>query len=439
MRQVMHLMILAALLFALPLPAQEPAPDLPERLDIEWILRYEQSYGLAGLYVDEPPPPEGDLPARVRRDLLLLTRAAREYKKTFPQREPTTADLLSMGFVEDLFGPPEGTRYVYSENTGRFLCTAGGMLDLVTGAMLQLEAAEEYRRRVANTSLVVWQSWQKLAADPNAPELIRREIETRQFAVRHLDSGPVRAARRTQELLQQLSDAIEMATALGELEVGQQITMQDVGRTGLIDLLPALPLEGKYKVTKVGEPPVAVIGGIEVPLSPASVQDRLKADAEAKLKERPDYPPALSLAARYAEPEKSLELIERAVAAWPDVPALRVQRLATNAQLLNLDALTADLDYLLARFPATPILIEVDVATSKGLLRRDPNFRATIAETIASIRPEVLNAQLMALKALMDAEQSARAQAIYERLIERHPGYQPLLPEPEGGEEKTEG
>lgn len=203
--------------------------------------------------------------------------------------------------------------------------------------------------------------------------------------------------------------------------------MQDVGRTGFIDLLEALPLGGEYRVSRVGEPPVAVIRGTEVPLEARGVDREARRIALQVLRERPGYPPALALAARPAEPEEALRLINQAVEEWPDVPALRIQRIATNAAQENFEEMNRDLDFLLARFPSAPVLIEIDLATRTGILARAADVRVGIATAMADIRPEVLNIQLLALSELLRAGDSDGALAIYNRMVQTHPGYRWLL------------
>ena len=68
-------------------------------------------------------------------------------------------------------------------------------------------------------------------------------------------------------------------------------------------------------------------------------------------------------------------------------------------------------------------------------------FICSIAVTMADIRPEVLNMQLLAYRELIRANRIEEAHRVRDRLLERHPGYEPLVPTPEDAmkeEETTE-
>ncbi len=400
----------------------------PDRVDTEWILRYEQIYGYAGLYVDEPPASEGDEPARVRRELITLTKAAREYRERLPDSLPTPETLKATRFLDKAVSPPDDAKYVYSPETGRFLCSLGGKYDIVYGALAQLHAAERYRRKVINGSVEIRQKWKEFSAHEQTPELIKREIETRLFVIGKTDNQRIRDARKTQELLGELAEAMDFATATGMLKSGASITMQDIGATGLIDTLEALPQGGKYQVTTAGEPPTALVHGKTVMYSPTAVREYMKAEAELALRENPAYPPALALMARYQNDTDAMYSLDRAIDIWPDVPALRIQRLALKAKLGRVADLTPDMDDILARFPATPLMLEIDLATRQGPLTDEPTFRSSIAKAMADIRPEVLNLQILAIKELTAAGRIDEALETRARLVERHPGYDAVLP-----------
>ncbi len=426
---------LAILFFAVPAVARAQSAELPERIDSDWVLAYEQAYSVEGLYVDEPPA--RSLAGEVRADLLSLTTAGRRFQERLPGKDPTIDVLMTTGFLGERISSPEGMTYAWSPESRRFASSAGGEYDIVFGALAQLTAAETYREHVFAGGRRVQGGWQTLLEMPDVPVPIQREIETRRFVIDMTEYQGLKDLRYAQELLQKLADAIDFATATGQFEPGQEITMQDVGRTGLIATLRALPGGGQYRVTRVGEPPVAVYGETEVRLDPNALRARMKADAEDALLKRPVYPPAMALAARYREGDDAMLLIDRAIRIWPDVMALRIQRLAMNANRLDIDALNADLDYVLARFPAAPLLLEIDVATRKGPLAAAPELRATIAVTMADIRPEVLNVQVMAYRELLAAGAVEEARRVRDRLIDRHPGYEPLIPSPEEAREEA--
>jgi len=417
--------LVIALLSSL-LPAQTPREG---RIDVQWILRYEQAYGIDGLYVDEPPPRVEDGDAMIRLDLVELTVGARRFKRLYPTENPTPSLLFLRNMIERKIQPPTGIEYTWVDESSRFVAVppGKGRGDIVSGALLQLEAAEEYRRVVANGSAALNRNWQVLLDDPQTPELIRREIETRRYAARQTQTEAIHHARRTQALLQELNDCMELALAAGMLRSGEEITMQDVGRTGLIDLLERLPLDGEYVVTRAGEPPKARIRGREIPLAPSAIVDALRYQAQQALEAQPDYPPAMAVLARYLEPEKSLELITRAIEKWPDVPALRIQRLATNAKMGRFDALTEDLDMIVERFPTAPLLLEIDAATYDAKREGANELRAALIAPLAEIRPQVLPIQLLAFVALTDVGDKERAEVVRQRVLDRHPGFEPLL------------
>lgn len=437
-RRLALLSLVAALACPLAAPslAQSPTPtpvaspagvEQVAPVPTEWILRYEQAYGFAGLYVPEPKPAPNDRAGIQRDHLVALTLAARQLDDE--ATTPTLELLHERHLVPPAVAPPAGVRYLYNPGTGRFVSTEGGLADIVLGAMAQLQATEEYRRTVAYGSPALGRAWDVMLKDPQLPRAIGREIETRRYALSLENASMVRDARRTQELLQELNDAIQLAAAGGMLKPGQAITMPDVGRTGLIDFLEALPRGGKYQVTKVGEPPSALVNGKVVPLDPKAVNDALREETRRLAAQRPDYPPALALRARYEAPDEAARLLDEAIRLWPDAPALRLQRLATNAQRLDLDAANRDLNVLLAQFPAAPILIEIEAALVRPELGNDKRLRADVTSAMADVRPEVLPVQLMAIAARLDIGDVEGARALRARVAALHPGYEPLLRE----------
>lgn len=400
--------------------------DVVAPVPTEWILRYEQAYGFAGLYVPEPKPAPNDRAGIQREHLVELTLAARKLAVD-TTTTPTLELLRERKLIAATIAPPDGVQYVYNPSTRRFVSTDGGTADIVLGAMAQMQATEDFRHAVAYGTPALGRAWEAMLKDPKLPRAIGREIETRKYAL-SLEASPlVRDARKTQKLLQELDQAIKLATAGGMLKPGQAITMPDVGRTGLIDMLEALPRKGKYQVTKVGERPTALVNGKTVPLDPDAINQALRDETRRLAKERPDYPPALALRARYEGPDEAVRLLDEAVRLWPDAPALRLQRMATNAQRLDLDAANRDLNALMQFFPATPILLEIEAALVRPELGNDKRLRADITRAMADVRPEVLPLQLMAIAAQLDTGNAAEADAIRARMIAMHPGYEPLV------------
>ncbi|MEQ8818845.1 MAG: hypothetical protein RLY93_01275 [Sumerlaeia bacterium] len=431
------LLVLIASALTRPAPAQTPADDLPttstiERIERHWILAYEQGYGLPGLYIDPPAPAEDDAVGQVRAALIRMSRAARAYLRDNPDTiVPEVEALVEGGYLAQ--APPvlpDGVRYVWSPKGRRFTTSTGGATDIVQSALNQLRSAELYRGRVARGSLNVGELWNIVLASPTAPPLLKGEAETRSYTVRMLNSEPMQRARLVQERLAELGEAIDLAVAAGKLAPGQDITMQDVARTGFIDRLLALPEGGEYSISRVGEPPVAVYGALRILLDETYPErEILRRIARRAVIDNPEYAPGRALLARTEpDPARALESMDQIVKEWPDVPAFRVQRLALNSQLGNLPAMNEDIAYLLTRFPAAPIVLEVDMATRTGPYAEDPRLRARLGLLIAEVRPMLLNAQLIGFQELAKAGAYQQADAIRQRLVDRHPGFEPLLP-----------
>lgn len=404
-----------------------------ERVPIEWILRYEQVYGKEGLYIEEPPPEEGDVAAKVRADLLVLTRAARRYLETNPDGTPTVEALQAENLLAEAVAPPEGASYSFDPETRRFTCSLGGRdspYSLVYGAYSQLVMAEEYRRRAVRGDRRREPVWEAIAEDPKVPEVVRREIRARLQIADATRNERVVRAEQVQDLLAELNQAIELAMAAGLLEPGQELTMQDVAATGLIDQLLALPGEGRYEVSTAGEPPVAVVEGQRIRYNRNYVRTVMLSELQKREAETPEDPIIRALLAKFEPPEEGLSILNELITKVPDLPILRVMRLGYSTRMLAMDLLEEDMKYLVERFPTTPMLMEIDLVTRQGALGADTGFRATLARTTADIRPEVLNLQINALKELLENEEYEEAQRIYDRLIERHPGYEPLVLSP---------
>src|SRR5690606_7049884 len=114
---------------------------------------------------------------------------------------------------------PQGVEYVWNQDREAFVCEGcGPQASVEYGALLQVTAAEAWRKRVNDGNAVIEQNWRRLLAQPEVPELIRREIETRLFALRLSEHDGIRTLRRTQALLAQLNDAILFAMATGQIE-----------------------------------------------------------------------------------------------------------------------------------------------------------------------------------------------------------------------------
>lgn len=408
------------------LQASEETVAVPSMVELPWLLGFEQAYGVFGLYITEPEQPDYQ-PAQVRKDLIFLTKLGRQFRAENPGKVPTLADLFSYGYLENIPTLPDGVEYIYLEDQERFVSNLGEEYGIVYGAMQQLAGAEAYRRRVEQGSNDADERLEQLARMDGAPELIKREVETRLFYRRFMEHDQIALMEDVQTLLAQLQRAITTGVESSYWGPEDPLTMELIGRTGLIDMLEALPKGGEYLVTTADKPPVAIYGEREIPADPSVLNSLVRRNITSYLKQYPDYPPALALQSKYLSPEEGFATITRAIELWPDVPALRVQRFAFNAQIMNTAAFQEDLDYLLARFPSTPILLELSGALSriKNPLMHD--WYVAFLTRSQQLRPEVLNFHLAALKVAKESGQYDAADQILAILVKENPGYEPLL------------
>lgn len=402
-----------------------------------WVVLYEQAFGFDGLYVYEAPAVDGDEARRVREELRRLSSAARQLLRDSPGATVSVDLLRARGLIDDPPRPPEGAQYAYFPELGRFLCSLGGEYDLVAGATGLMRGAERFRHLVLHGSPALVDRWQRLRDDPDAPAQVRREAEARLFVFETAHDEDLETFIEIHRLLGQLNDAIELAIAARYLEPGASITMNDVGATGLIDRLRALPDGAEYVVTTAGSPPAARWRGALTNYSPQAVHERQAERARRLVQAQPDYPPAIAYFARFNEGDRALELLDMAIEQWPDVPALRVQRLGALARLGRPVEFTRDAEFLIQNFPAAPILMEMVQATRQGPFGDNAELRARIAEAAAVVRPEVLPLQLVAIRDLQAAGEFGRARTLREALLDRNPGFAPFVQVDGGGQEPS--
>jgi hypothetical protein len=198
----------------------------------------------------------------------------------------------------------------------------------------------------------------------------------------------------------------------------------------MFNSLGPVPDNVEFKITTAGSKATGTINGVPIvegPIGPAVVR---RSRAERLLKQRPDYPPAMAVAARYRAVPEAVTLLNRAIEIWPDVPGLRVERMAAEARRRNFAAWTPDLDFILRRFPAAPLLIEVDVAADNGRLSDAPTAHAEIIVMLADVRPDLLTHQLMAMKMLEKLNRMEDAATIHDRLVFANPSWRVALTRP---------
>lgn len=398
-----------------------------EQVDEKWILRFEQAYGIPGLYVVEPPAQEGDENALIRRDLVMLTQQAWVFLNDKPDEVPSLEAMVAAGLIDSVPAKAAEAEYHWNPESRSYVSNRGNEGNIVFGAFQQLREAEEYRSRVATGSEESFQKLTELATRLEGPELIKREVEARLFTKRQLEFEQVKLLAKVQELLAQLATAIRRGNEYGYFPPDQDLTMRTVGEFGLIDTLEALPKGGEYVLGKPSELPRAKYGERMITLSPGEVPALILRNVNFYLEANPEYPPALALRARYSGKEQAWADINKAIELWGDCPAFRVQRVAMAFDLPNTTFLQQDLEYLFSRFPSTPVLLELITATSDSPYPELQEWHHAIVEKAVVVRPEVLNLQLIRFKLAQQEGHPEQAAESWEYLVRRHPGYAPLL------------
>lgn len=413
-----------ALAFAAGAVAQS-AP--PPRMAQEAIARFEQAWGVAGMYVLELEMPDDPVSAS-RVNLQRLQHAAQDLRAKNPRAEITTNTIVAAGLLPPLLPRLRGEFYLFDERAGRFISTAGRPVSLTDGAAVQLAANAELRKRMREPNALVFERWKSIQEDPKAPELLRREIEARRFLLEGWESPAAENAAACQANLRTIAEALEFLAVANGKKRGDPVTIREVADTGLLETMRQCPEKGTYAVSAIGKAPTCSHGGAHTYNDPAAIAAVRRAEIDKRYNEDPNYPPAMALRARVLPPEEGLALIDAAVARWNDVPLLRIERISHLARAGKFDRIGDDIDYLLLRFPAAPILFEIELALV--VAKPDPESEAEIAQLLADARPDLLSPQLRAIRAFTDAKRIGDAQRVYDRLVHNHVGYGDLLERP---------
>ncbi len=396
-----------------------------------WLARFEQSYGAEGLYVVEISPDDPAGPSRL--NLQLINAAAVRFRAENPDRPVTLSGLEMRGLLPDLHEAPEDEEYVWDDDLGMFTSSLGGMHAPEAGVLLLLEGYDRIRGRILEPDSFVRSRWKRLYEDPEAPEWLRREILLREFLLEHYNFPLVRRAERLQEELRRMDAAMEALALTQGLGEDDEITLEEFLASGLYLPRYSFPPDVEVEVGRIGDGAQAEMGGYTITGSPESV-NRIRLDRAAEVfRESPGFPPALALAGRFQEPERSLRMLDRAIEIWPDVPGLRVERLSHHARTREFGQWQEDLDFILSNFPAAPLLMEIEVAAEQGRVSRVPEFQAGLATVLADVRPDLLAHQLYAYTVLEEVGQEEVARTVWNRLVFANPAWRLVLPPP--GEE----
>jgi tetratricopeptide (TPR) repeat protein len=415
-------------------PAATPAPAVAAAvgpLPLEWISRFEQAWGVVGVYVIEPGDPAD--PASVSRaNLQTLQLAAEEFLRTRPTGTPDVESLRALGLVGELPRGVPDERYTWSAEGRRFVSSAGEPVSLRAVAERALAVNHESRLRYLRPTVLVRQRWAMLEADADAPGLIHREIEFRRVLDDLWEGGDVRAAKRCREQLAQIEAAALAYGSANRLAPGTPVTLRAIASQGLLDDVRRCPKNGEYSLAKLGEKPVCSWGDghdISVPEGQALTPIR-RAVVEQFYANAPENPAAVALAARFRPAPEAIAMLDAALARQPDSAALRLERMSHLASQGRAEELVPEIEWLLTRIPAAPVIFEIDLATSAGPLENATEFRAAVAKLLADSRPDLLSPQLRAISALRAAGRLEDARAVYDRLVRANPGYGDLLPRP---------
>lgn len=427
--KLLHLLL--ALLLALvarPDAFAEPAPK-PEPVPQKWLAVFEQSYGSEGLYVLELHPTDKSAPSRL--NLQLLNATAQQFRTEFPNEGLSLDALKAKGKLPELQPAAAGEVYTLDAATGLFTSSLGGDHTPLWGVARLIEGNRAIRQRLVNPDGFTRSRWGRIFADPDAPEIIRNEITLREFMLDHYNFPDAVLADKVQRQLAQIRSAAELYAFNHNMKNGDPIDIDTLIQAGLLSVLESLPKEVSVEYRELGKDPVATFGVYTITPDPESVTTIRRQHAEEQLKQLGRFPPAMALIARFNEPPTAVKMLDAAIKVWPDVPGLRIERMAHEARRRNFAAWTKDLDYLLQRFPAAPLLIEVEVAAENGQISSVPALQARIATLMADIRPDLLTQQLYAIKVLQASGKAADAQTVYDRLVFGNPAWKHVLPRPE--------
>jgi len=412
-----------------PTPATATGSAAAAPLDAVWLSRFERSWGEIGLYVRETPNRiDGHSNSRV--NLQRLNEAAVEFAKRQPGVEPTPPLLQAEGLLPELLPRPAKELYEWNAVRKRMTSTLGEPASLTSSARIVLSQVPEVVSRFEVPNRFVHDRWNKLMEDADAPDLLRNEVAARRLFSELWDSKEVREATVCQANLSVIHSAAQSYALRNDMSRGARITLEDAASTGMMSDLSGCPRRGKYSLVLVGELPRCSIGGAHACNAPEKIDELRRTTVEARLRERPDDPVALVLAARFAPPDRALTMIERAVSLAPNIPALRLERLAFHAREGNEEAAGEDVRWLLETIPAASVLHDIDVATQRGALARSLEFRAALLTRLADIRPEVLFIQTRAILACEAAGKKDDSRRLYDRLTTANPGFGDILVRP---------
>lgn len=395
-----------------------------------WLALFEQSYGTEGLYVLEvyPADPGGES----RLNIQLLNAAAQRFKTENPDAEISFAALRRNDLLPEMRPVGEGETFQWDAEAGTFVSSLGAGHSAGFGAARLMRGNEVIRQRVVKPGKFVRGRWGKIYTDPQVPRTIKREIELREFLLKYFHNPEAEAAEQISQLMKKVDDAVQMYAINEQIEPGTEITWSDLDESGFADIIPRFPEGTEVRLGKSNEHAVAIYKEMEITSDPASVGEVRHKRAEEAWNEYPDYPPALALRARFEDPKTGVELLNEAVKKWPTVAGLRVERMTQHARMGEYEAWDEDLQYVLERFPAAPLLTEIQLLADVAGMSEVPEAQAAFATMLADVRPDLLTQQLFAIKTLTDAGRIDDARAVYDRMVYANPGWAQVLTRPEG-------
>lgn len=407
--------------------AQEPAPEPIEAA--EWLAVFEQSYGREGLYVIEIAP--ADPGASTRLNIQALNAAAQRLQAEHPDQAVSIDALEKNGLLPELKPRAEDDVYTWDADAGTFRGTLPPPHDPAAGPLFLLEGNERIRERILRPDNFSRTRWKKVYTDPETPQFLKKEIELREFLLDHFYFQKALIADSIHEQLKKLEEVLKLYAIAEGKQVGDPVNWAGLETARFGELIPRFPKGTEVRLDTIGESPTAIYGGMEITADPASVGKIRREHAQKIWEKYPTYPPVLALRARFEKPSAALPLINEAIAKWPGVPGLRVERMTHLARLGRIPAWTDDLDFVLRNFPAAPLLIEIQILAETDAFPDDLNSEAEFATVLADVRPDLLTHQLYAIQTLTDAGRLDDAQTVYDRLVYGNPAWGLVLPPPE--------
>lgn len=414
--------------FLQPQVALSQSPVMMAEED-KWLGVFEQSYGTEGLYIVEVHPE--DKGGISRLNLQKLNIASREFIGKFPTKVVTDEALKKAGLYPDVEKEAEDEVYTWSPSTELFESSLNEHHQSPFGALVLLEGNEQIRRRILHPDSYTRKRWGKIYNDPNAPEYLKQEITLREFLLEHFHFEGTEQADQIQENLAKLDEAIRLYVLSAEKEEGDKVTWAELDESGFSSLVGSFPKGARVDLQPVGTRCSAVWRGVAITSDPQSVLDLRKKRAEQLFEKHPDFPPAMILMARFKEPTEGLNLVNKAIVLWPDVPGVRLERLTQLARLGRFNHWTQDLDYIVDHFPTAPLLIEIQLLGESSGLAENEEVNAEIAMVLADVRPDLLTHQLYAIKVLEKSGKHQEARSLYERLLRGNPAWKEVLDKPE--------